>query len=458
MRIPSVTLLFWFALLTSCQRRDFRSTPSGTVPASNPVTVSIAQREVRPYAAQIKETVMLRHQQVPTSLVAEPSAVRSYPEAKRLPLPRPTPRIGVTLEQALHRAPLSIAQADPTRQEIADLLFYGYGETGGQGGLRAAASAGALYPTDVFLSVRRANGFPTGTYYYDPSRHELVVLAKTPEPGATDAAISLVLGVNYARSAAKYGARAPRYGALDAGHVLTNLQLVAATRGLDCHWVERLDIEALRASLSLTSASEGILAGFDCERSKSSLGTPPKAWSTLEASDLFETISQRRSHRHFVDRPIAQVMVTEFLGAIVEAGTFVAPSKMVELWLLVRAVTQLEPGLYRYAPAHGRLQLARRGDLSDALAKAGLDQAMLAEAAFVVALTVAQPFPETHASDQAFKLTCLQAGAMGEMGYLLATAQHLRVCGVGAFFDDELNRLFGDSPRDGLYLLAVGEQ
>jgi hypothetical protein len=46
---------------------------------------------------------------------------------------------------------------------------------------------------------------------------------------------------------------------------------------------------------------------------------------------------------------------------------------------------------------------------------------------------------------------------MGEVGYLMATAQNLGACGVGAFFDEEVGKLFGERPERTPYLLAVGK-
>jgi nitroreductase len=52
----------------------------------------------------------------------------------------------------------------------------------------------------------------------------------------------------------------------------------------------------------------------------------------------------------------------------------------------------------------------------------------------------------------------LEAGHLGQNVYLEATAIGLAPCGIGAFFDDQLDRLLGVDGRDEttVYLLALG--
>jgi len=65
----------------------------------------------------------------------------------------------------------------------------------------------------------------------------------------------------------------------------------------------------------------------------------------------------------------------------------------------------------------------------------------------------AAPLPGSELS-----LRLLEAGHVGENGYLAATSMGLGACGVGAFMDDQMNALLGvDGTEDAVvYMLAVG--
>ena len=113
---------------------------------------------------------------------------------------------------------------------------------------RSAASAGALYPVEVYLATcvgeeRRDTPCPPGVYHYNPLRHVLVDLGR-PEglrelcaacsPPHTQAAWgAFVLSAIFYRSAWKYRDRAYRYCLLDTGHVLENVLLAARSMGAE---------------------------------------------------------------------------------------------------------------------------------------------------------------------------------------------------------------------------------
>ncbi len=124
-----------------------------------------------------------------------------------------------------------------TLAELGQLLWAGQGITS-PAGLRAAPSAGALYPLELYAVT------PDGVYHYRPQGHQLVLhLAGDMRPALATAALSqssvaqaavvIVIAAVYARTAQKYGAtRTPRYVVLEAGHVGQNVLLQAVALGL----------------------------------------------------------------------------------------------------------------------------------------------------------------------------------------------------------------------------------
>jgi SagB-type dehydrogenase family enzyme len=109
--------------------------------------------------------------------------------------------------------------------------------------LRAAASAGALYPNDTFLVVNAVQDVPVCLAFYEVMDHRLCVLAEgdfSQEIGraalgqdfCARAAVVLVWAAVVARCAWKYSDRAYRYIYMDAGHLGAHAQLAATALGL----------------------------------------------------------------------------------------------------------------------------------------------------------------------------------------------------------------------------------
>lgn len=151
-------------------------------------------------------------------------------------------------------APLSL-------QHLSQLLWAAQGITGPDGG-RAAPSAGALYPLELYVVAGDVDSLTPGVYRYAPERHELIKHAGDDRREALAAAALgqswvqrapavLVLAGVYERSAAKYGSRARRYTHMEAGHAAQNVYLQATAVKLATVIVGAFDDEAVRETLGL---------------------------------------------------------------------------------------------------------------------------------------------------------------------------------------------------------------
>jgi SagB-type dehydrogenase family enzyme len=138
--------------------------------------------------------------------------------------------------------------------------------------LRAAPSAGGLYPAEMYLAVRDWPGLEPGLYGYDPRRHRLVLLADGPDIHAALAAaaygnaalaaapvIAAVTGV-WQRSRWRYQERAYRRILLDSGHLIGNAGLVAHALGLRLHATAAFCDQRADDALRLEAEDEGVLA------------------------------------------------------------------------------------------------------------------------------------------------------------------------------------------------------
>jgi SagB-type dehydrogenase family enzyme len=111
--------------------------------------------------------------------------------------------------------------------------------------MRAAPSAGALYPIEIYLGVRRVEDLAPGLYHFAP-RERVVERLREGDPtealaGAChyhdslhQAAVVVVIAAVVERTKRKYGERGYRYALIEAGHVAQNLCLAAAALQVGC--------------------------------------------------------------------------------------------------------------------------------------------------------------------------------------------------------------------------------
>ncbi|MEM9768472.1 MAG: SagB/ThcOx family dehydrogenase, partial [Cyanobacteria bacterium P01_D01_bin.71] len=114
--------------------------------------------------------------------------------------------------------------------------------------LRAAPSAGGLYPTEVYVVSRGNYLLPAGLYNYQARSHSLwrfwddhvwqpLQEACFWHPALETTQIAVILTSVFYRSAWRYQDRAYRRICLDAGHVLGNLELAGALVDYRAHLI-----------------------------------------------------------------------------------------------------------------------------------------------------------------------------------------------------------------------------
>jgi SagB-type dehydrogenase family enzyme len=158
-------------------------------------------------------------------------------EAVSLPPPWTEDNLSVTKALARRRSQRSFADTSLSQTQIGQLCWAAQGITDAQEGKRTAPSAGALYPLTVLVMDQ------TGVYCYEPQTHALrqvdagdlrgaLQAAALDQPCVGAAPLCLVITMDVARTASRYGSRAERYCFLEAGHVAQNVLLEATALGL----------------------------------------------------------------------------------------------------------------------------------------------------------------------------------------------------------------------------------
>jgi len=202
------------------------------------------------------------------AMVLTGAALRLPAAAAGFDLPAARTTGPLPLEAALaQRESLRSFAAQPlTAAETGQLLWSAQGESRA-GGRRTAPSAGATYPLVLYLVAGRVEGLAAGVYRYAPQEHRLTALASEDARAAVAAAARgqawmaeapalVVIAAEPSRTAARYGTRAERYVAMEAGAAAQNLLLQAVALGLGATLVGAFDDAALRAALPLAAAEQ----------------------------------------------------------------------------------------------------------------------------------------------------------------------------------------------------------
>jgi SagB-type dehydrogenase family enzyme len=178
-------------------------------------------------------------------------------------LPEPSVAGEVSLEAAIRerRSVREFSTRSLSLADVAQLLWSAQGVTSRDGG-RAAPSAGALYPLELYLVAGDVDSLPAGLYHYQPRGHRLRHVAdgelrKSLARAALDQswvrrapAVLVIAGV-YERSAKKYGERARRYTRIETGHAAQNVYLQATALGLGTVIVGAFEDAEVREVLGL---------------------------------------------------------------------------------------------------------------------------------------------------------------------------------------------------------------
>jgi SagB-type dehydrogenase family enzyme len=405
---------------------------------------------------------------------------------------------------------------------LSQLLFYSAAisaskrvpSTGYRYALRVNPSSGNLHPTEFHFLAQGLAGWPYGLYHYRPSSHMAEQRATGNfewQPRRESAAITFILTSIAWREAWKYRDRAYRYCLHDIGHAWQALALAARAMGCDMfarghfhddevadlcrlnrdEWpmliVEMKSIpkplpgrsapivwyggranqlstqqvsyplidaihDATKAAAPSTQASTGGSEGAG------EINLPPPASSFRPFGEV------ARSRRSALDfRGGTESMSFAQLSAILTATAqpfsadfSVAP--FIQLYVYVHRVDELPPGVYRYWPRQGQLELITAGDQRVVAAGLSLGQDLAGNACVAFSMIADIDRAVGAYGDRGYRYVHFEAGAIGHRMYLAAEALGFGATGIGAFYDDEVHRYLNLTPAQGqvVYHFAIG--
>ncbi|MCX8067381.1 MAG: SagB/ThcOx family dehydrogenase [Anaerolineae bacterium] len=179
-----------------------------------------------------------------------------------LPPPRTDGPMSLEAAIAARRSVRSFTSQDLTLEEVSQLLWALQGITGPKEHFRAAPTAGACCPLEVY--VCRADG----VWHYRPQGHRLerhltedvrarLVEAAWNQSFLAQAPVVFAISAVFSRTTRRYGERGRvRYVPMDVGHAAQNLLLQAVALGLGSVPVGAFDDAAVARVLSLPREEE----------------------------------------------------------------------------------------------------------------------------------------------------------------------------------------------------------
>jgi hypothetical protein len=330
--------------------------------------------------------------------------------------------------------------------------------------MRAAGSAGARFPLELYLTVPQGGpgDVPAGVHWYHPRDHALVRIG--PPPIGADPAL-VITGLPW-RTGWRYRERGFRHIYWDAGTVLSHLLALADALGLradlyptfpdaavgelvGCDGVFEFPVAVLGFGDRLALAASGAAVRGELDDDSiafplavaaqragdaANLGAPLPRGSAVAPVDgvgrLDELLLARSSHRRLdpsgsLPRDAVEGLMRSAMRGV-DVPHFVA----------VNDVTGVMPGLYRWPDLDTPLRI---GDLRGELYEASTGQGLPRDAAFVVISAI----DGAGLSDRGYRDAQLLAGLV--MGRLHILAPTVRAGANGMTFDDVLiPALLGD--------------
>ncbi len=187
------------------------------------------------------------------------SMCKQYSRMPQIALAPPLP-LSMTLSEALEKRTSSMKKelARPSVSSLGQLLGHAAKVT--PRGRRPYPSGGAFYPIEIYLLALEVDVLARGVYHYRPDTHALESLwdideSVTPQtiaPQASERASAfLALTATCEKSRRKYNDFAYALALFEAGHIMQNMQLVAAALALNARPLGGFNDETVRHALTL---------------------------------------------------------------------------------------------------------------------------------------------------------------------------------------------------------------
>jgi hypothetical protein len=388
-----------------------------------------------------------------------------------------------------------VAPARLDRAALARLLYLSAGVTRrttrpGVGTLlfRAAGSAGARFPLELYVAVPRTAGtgagevapdVPAGLHWYDPEAHALVTVGPPP---SGESATLVVTGVPW-RTGWRYRERGFRHVYWDAGTMLAQTLALADSAGVPAHLVTTFPDAEVAALVGADRVREWPVALVVLGDGRPAIHPTGDAFPGRHDADGREfplvTAAQRAGERDALGPAHARGPAVPVLSAepgpstdevvaskgsirrlhrdrsvprvlLVDAMAAATRGVDVPHWLGVSAVDGVPTGIHRWPEVAEAVRPLEEAAVRDELFSVALEQGLAGDAAFVAMSGVDLATLDDHGYREAQLLAGLVEGRLHLMAYALGAA----ASGM-TFRDSDLAHLLGTDVA-GLLWTCVG--
>lgn len=187
-------------------------------------------------------------------------------------------------------------------------------------------------------------------------------------------------------------------------------------------------------------------------------------------ADLWQCLKKRRSERDTTAEPLSLNELSTLLwaaqGITARVGIHLlrtAPSAGAlypfETYLYIDHVEDISQGLYHFDVESFALEQLKEGNFSRSMTAACLGQPAVRRAAVVIIWTAMMLRCMVKYRDRAVRYIPMDLGHICQNVQLAATAMDFGSCPIGAFYDNDINRLLEIDGEDetALYLITVGK-
>lgn len=349
--------------------------------------------------------------------------------------------------------------------------------------LRVNPSAGALYPTEVYVQMRGVEGVINGIYHLEVENNCLTLIYELIDdglesyiiPGKCINGFIFLTSCVYYRSSWKYKDRSARYCFLDSGHHLGAIAASAYLHEKNTQLIFDFDKLNLNADLGFENKEfiTGCVISGEAQEQKvrrlrlkvpfvcgtdyfepnqfiedvyQATSLQPSRQQQLkhpqfnfEQDKFLEAVWNRRSIRRFQKQSISQESYWQILQAI-QQPIATENFEEIEIYAVVHRVEGILPGLYQGT------DLIKAGNFSEKTGYLCINQAIAKDSAVTLF------FVSAYTNYQ----TALQiAGFIGQRVYLFSNYWGIHCSGIGAYYDDETQEFLGTN-KAVLYAMTIG--
>ncbi|MEH1968867.1 SagB/ThcOx family dehydrogenase [Nostoc sp.] len=394
----------------------------------------------------------------------QPSAFKVYPKFYR--------RVKLNLNNPVHSF-ISLTSAITLEKVYKD----------GPYKLRVNPSAGALYPTEVYVQVRGIEGMVNGIYHLEVENNCLTLIYELIDDGLENYIIPgkcingfiFLISCVYYRSSWKYQNRSIRYCFLDSGHHLGAVAASAYLHNRDIQIIFDFDkltlnsdlgfenkefitacavsgeiqdkkIRSLRLKVPFVSGTDYFEPNQFIEDAYQATTLQKSRQQKLEypqfdfdKDKFYQVVWDRRSIRRFRKECISQedyLYIVQQLEQSIPTENY----EEIEIYSVVHRVEGMTPGLYKGT------YLVKTGNFSEKTGYLCINQAIAKDSAVTLFFV----------SDYLNYQTAMQiAGFLGQRLYLASNYLGIHCSGIGAYYDDETQELL-EMDKDVLYGMVIG--